>query len=78
MNPMFEESGRFEGSYGGDAERIRPEARLECKICWHVYDPAEGDPVWQVATGTPFADLPAHWRCPNCDGERSQFMVLDD
>ncbi len=68
----------FEGSYLGDAQRIRPEARLECKICWHVYDPAEGDPVWQSPPGTAFADLPAHWRCPNCDGERSQFMVMRD
>ncbi|HNA31047.1 MAG TPA: rubredoxin [Thiobacillaceae bacterium] len=50
---------------------------MECKICWHVYDPAEGDPVWQIPPGTPFADLPAHWRCPNCDGAREQFMVVD-
>jgi len=68
----------FQGSFLGDVERIRPEARLECKVCWHVYDPAEGDPILQVAPGTPFADLPAYLRCPNCDGERSQFMVLDD
>lgn len=68
----------FEGSYLGDAGRIRPDARLECKICWQVYDPAAGDPVWQIPPGTPFADLPAHWRCPHCDGDKTQFMVLDD
>lgn len=68
----------FEGSYLGNAERLPANARLECKICWHVYDPAEGDPVWQIPPGTAFDALPAHWRCPNCDGAREQFMVLDD
>lgn len=68
----------FEGSYMGDAKRIGPGTRLECKICWHVYDPAEGCDVWQVPPGTAFSALPDHWRCPVCDGAREQFMVLDD
>jgi rubredoxin len=66
----------FEGSYLGDASRIAERTRLECKVCWYVYDPAVGDDVWQVAPGTPFSDLPAHWSCPNCEGSRDQFMVL--
>ena len=69
---------RFEGSYLGDASRIVDNARLECKICWHVYDPAQGDPVWQVPPGTAFAALPDHWRCPECDGSRDLFMVVED
>ncbi len=68
----------FEGSYGGDAARLPEGARLECKICWWVYDPMVGDDVWQIAPGTPFNQLPAHWRCPQCDGDAAQFMVLDD
>lgn len=68
----------FEGSYLGDAGRIDPAARMECKVCWHVYDPAEGDPVYQVPPGTPFCDLPAHWLCPNCEGDKAQFMVVHD
>ena len=76
MNPSTE-AARFEGSYLGDAARLPAEARLECKICWWVYDPALGDPVWQVAPGTVFADLPAHWRCPTCDGAAEQYMVID-
>ncbi|WP_029011326.1 [NiFe]-hydrogenase assembly chaperone HybE [Azospirillum halopraeferens] len=70
-------TARFEGSYLGDASRIAATARMECKICWHVYDPAQGCDVWQVPPGTPFAALPAEWRCPVCDGERTQFMTLD-
>lgn len=54
------------------------DARLECKVCWYVYDPAAGDPVWQVAPGTAFDDLPPHWTCPNCAAEKSGFLPLDD
>jgi [NiFe] hydrogenase assembly HybE family chaperone len=70
-------SRRFEGSYLGDAGKIADGAVLECKICWHVYDPAVGDDVRQIAPGTPFSALPDDWRCPACDGARDQFMVVD-
>ena len=73
---MSEET--FEGSYGGDAARISTGAKLECKICWHVYDPAQGCDYWQSPPGTPFAALPEHWTCPNCDGAKNDFMVLGD
>jgi rubredoxin len=66
----------FEGSYLGNREVLQPDSRLECKICWWVYDPTVGDPQWQIAAGTPFADLPSHWRCPNCDCEPDQFLLL--
>lgn len=68
----------FEGSYMGDSSKLPKNARLECKICWWVYDPAIGDPVWQVPVQTAFIDLPAHWRCPECDGAAEQFMLLTD
>lgn len=66
----------FEGSYMGNADRLRPDSVMECKICWSVYDPAQGCETWQVPPGTPFSALPAHWRCPTCDGAREQFMVV--
>ena len=68
----------FKGSYGGDNSRLSDEARLECKICWHVYDPAEGDDYWQIPAGTPFSALPDHWSCPNCDGRKADFMLLEE
>jgi rubredoxin len=56
-----------------------PGTRLECKICWQVYDPAVGDLlVWQIPPGTPFTALPAHWTCPNCSATKDQFLVLAD
>lgn len=60
------------------AEHDGDMARFECGICWHVYDPAEGDPVWQVPPGTPFAALIGHWKCPNCDAPKDKFMVLPE
>ena len=63
------------------ATRARASAattRLECKICWTIYDPALGDEVWQIPPGTAFADLPPHWTCPNCSAEKDKFLVLDD
>ncbi|WP_027856407.1 rubredoxin [Marinobacterium jannaschii] len=67
----------FEGSFLGDTTRIADDAVLECKICWYQYRPAEGDAVWQIAAGTAFSQLPEYWRCPECDGERDQFMVVE-
>ncbi|MCA3218364.1 MAG: rubredoxin [Burkholderiales bacterium] len=52
--------------------------RFECKVCWTVYDPKLGDPVWQIPPGTPFSALPHHWTCPNCSTEQSGFLALDD
>lgn len=68
----------FEGSYLGDDGKLSPDTRLECGICWWVYDPVQGDAVWQIPPGTPFAQLPAHWCCPSCDAPRHKFLVLGD
>ncbi|RKT42778.1 rubredoxin [Thiocapsa rosea] len=50
------------------------DSRMECRICWYIYDPAEGDPVGQVPPDTAFADLPDHWCCPRCDSDKSHFL----
>ncbi|MBW9265611.1 MAG: rubredoxin [Candidatus Thiodiazotropha sp. (ex. Lucinisca nassula)] len=68
----------FAGSYGGNAQKLHDDSRLECKICWYIYDPAEGDTYWQIPPGTPFSQLPSHWSCPNCDGKKRDFMVVRD
>ncbi len=68
----------FCGAYGDEGAAFPADARLECKICWHVYDPAEGDEVRQIPAGTPFAALPAQWSCPNCDGGKDGFLVVPD
>ncbi len=62
----------------GPPQAARPGDKMECGVCWHVYDPAEGDLVWQVAPDTAFPDLPEEWRCPNCDAPRDRFLRLGD
>ncbi|MFT4079003.1 rubredoxin [Rhodomicrobium lacus] len=66
----------FAGSFGGDVTKLGDDARLECGICWHVYDPAEGCEEWQIPPGTPFAALPAQWSCPVCDAPKEKFLLL--
>lgn len=34
--------------------------------CGYRYNPSVGDPDFGIAPGTPFADLPDDWECPEC------------
>jgi [NiFe] hydrogenase assembly HybE family chaperone len=65
----------FEG--GWLKEGLADDARLECGVCWHVYDPAVGDRSRGVEPGTRFLALPDDWRCPECDAAKETFMVID-
>jgi rubredoxin len=58
--------------------RIGPTTRMQCKVCWHIYDPAEGSPEWGVPPETSFLDLPEDWTCPDCGHPKSAFIPLDD
>ncbi len=62
----------------GIPSRIDDATRMECKICWYVYDPVEGDPIEQIEPGTPFRALPDYWRCPQCDAEPNAFIPATD
>lgn len=44
-----------------------------CAECGYVYDPAEGDPEWNIRPGLPFSSLPDYWCCPVCNAGREQF-----
>lgn len=57
--------------------RLDDDSRLECRICWYVYDPALGDPSAQIPPVTPFLSLPSDWRCPQCDSEPSSFLPFE-
>ncbi len=55
----------------------RPELnRHECAVCGYVYEPEAGDPKRGIAGGTPFAALPADWRCPVCNSRASAFKDI--
>ena len=48
-------------------------AKYQCTICSYTYDPEKGDPDGDIATGTPFEDIPDSWTCPVCGASKDQF-----
>ncbi len=55
-----------------------PSRRYICRVCGYIYDPAVGDPDSGIASGTPFADIPEDWYCPDCGVTKSDFEPLDE
>ncbi|MBQ9587774.1 MAG: rubredoxin [Bacteroidales bacterium] len=52
--------------------------KYKCKICGHIYDPAQGDPTQGIAPGTSFEELPASWKCPRCKKDKSFFEAVEE
>lgn len=52
--------------------------KYKCKICGHIYDPAQGDPTQGIAPGTAFEELPATWKCPRCKKDKSFFEAVEE
>ena len=48
-----------------------------CNVCGHVYDEAEGCPAEDIAPGTRWEDVPAHWLCPECGVGKNDFTRMD-
>jgi rubredoxin len=44
-------------------------AKWECELCGWIYD--------EEKEGTPFADLPDDWTCPECGATKDEFVELD-
>ena len=44
-------------------------AKWECELCGWIYD--------EEKEGTPFADLPDDWTCPECGATKDEFFKLD-
>ena len=47
--------------------------RFICRGCYFIYEEANGLPQQSIRPGTPFADIPANWRCPDCGTEKTTF-----
>ena len=60
------------------AKRIAASGRMQCKVCWYIYDPAEGCPEENILPGTPFRDLPDEFVCPDCGHPKSAFIPADE
>jgi rubredoxin len=52
-------------------------SKYECTACGYIYDPAAGDPDNGVPPGTPFAQLPDGWVCPQCGVGKELFDKVD-
>ena len=50
----------------------------QCRHCKSIYDKAFGEPNMQIPLGTPFAQLPADFRCTLCEAPKEDFVRVDD
>lgn len=51
-------------------------AKWECIVCGWIYDEAKGDPENGVPAGTPWAEVPEDWLCPDCGVGKEDFSLL--
>lgn len=61
-----------------EERKINSQTKLECKICWWVYDPQIGDESQQIPIGVSFSELPDFWSCPICANDRDKFIIIDE
>ncbi len=53
-------------------------SRYRCEVCDYVYDEARGEPREGFPAGTPWAEVPDDWCCPDCGvREKVDFVALD-
>ena len=48
-----------------------------CVLCNFIYDEAAGLPEQGIAPGTPWADIPDDWKCPDCEAVKNQFEQVE-
>ena len=53
-------------------------AKWECIVCGWVYDEAKGDPESGVPAGTPWAQVPDDWLCPDCGVGKEDFSLIPE
>lgn len=46
-----------------------------CLFCGFIYDEALGMPDHGIAPGTLWEDVPDSWECPDCNNDKSAFMM---
>ena len=47
-----------------------------CLICGWIYDEAAGLPDDGIAAGTPWAQVPMNWVCPECGARKEDFEMV--
>jgi rubredoxin len=55
----------------------RSSTRYCCPGCGYTYDEARGDSHEGFAPGTPWAQIPVDWACPDCTvNEKADFRIV--
>ena len=49
---------------------------MQCSVCQWIYDPAKGEPMQDVAPGTPWSEVPDNFLCPECSLGKDVFDEL--
>jgi anaerobic nitric oxide reductase flavorubredoxin len=49
---------------------------MQCSVCQWIYDPELGEPLQDVAPGTPWRDVPDNFLCPECSLGKDVFDEL--
>jgi GntR family transcriptional regulator / MocR family aminotransferase len=55
-----------------------PRRQFICRGCYFIYEEEKGLPQQLIGPGTPFADIPPSWRCPDCGTEKATFRPYVD
>jgi GntR family transcriptional regulator/MocR family aminotransferase len=55
-----------------------PRRQFICGGCYFIYEEEKGLPQQLIGPGTPFADIPPSWRCPDCGTEKATFRPYVD
>lgn len=48
-----------------------------CVICGWIYDEEMGAPEEGLPAGTRWEDVPLNWKCPECDGTKEDFELIE-
>lgn len=48
-----------------------------CILCGWIYEEELGVPEDGIAPGTRWADVPAHWVCPECGAMKIDFELIE-
>jgi rubredoxin len=48
-----------------------------CLICGWMYEESLGAPDDGIAAGTPWAQVPMNWTCPECGARKEDFEMVE-
>jgi len=51
--------------------------RWQCFFCGVIYDEVLGWPEEGISAGTPWAEVPENWICPECGAAKTDFLMIE-